>query len=102
MLSFLHSGKYWHWAWNDGAISYQSITIMFETSLRSEYRSDIYGERGILLGAVHGIVESLVKVISTQGIKAVYDQLSPDGKTEFQKAYSASYLSQKYTTQFSK
>merc|ERR1712176_1119037 len=80
--------------------------FMFETSLRSEYCSDIYGERGILLGAVHGIVESLyrryqrqgmskeeafvnssesitgniVKIISTQGIKAVYDGLSDDDK----------------------
>lgn len=91
--------------------------FMFETTLRSEYRSDIYGERGILLGAVHGIVESLfrrymrqgmtpeqaftescesitgkiVKIISTQGIKAVYDQLSGEDKKIFQQAYSASY-----------
>lgn len=91
--------------------------FLFETSLRSEYRSDIYGERGILLGAVHGIVESLyrryqrqgmtpeqaflessesitgkiVKIISTQGIKAVYDQLEGEDKKTFQKAYSASY-----------
>jgi len=91
---------------------------MFETTLRSEYRSDIYGERGILLGAVHGIVESLfrrhvrqgmtpeqafiessesitgniVKVISTKGIKAVYEMLEGDDKKEFEKAYSASYL----------
>jgi ketol-acid reductoisomerase len=35
--------------------------FMFETTLSSEYRSDIYGERGILLGAVHGIVESLFR-----------------------------------------
>lgn len=92
--------------------------FMFETTLRSEYRSDIYGERGILLGAVHGIVESLfrryqrqgmtpeqafiessesitgniVKVISTKGIKAVYEMLEGDDKAEFEKAYSASYL----------
>eukprot|EP00979_Chaetoceros_neogracilis_P017750 scaffold10270_cov417-Chaetoceros_neogracile.AAC.4 len=46
---------------------------MFETTLPFEYRSDIYGERGILLGAVHRIVES---IISTQGIKAVCDGLS--------------------------
>jgi len=91
--------------------------FMFETTLRSEYRSDIYGERGILLGAVHGIVESLfrrytregmspeqaftessesitgniVKVISTQGIKAVYDQLEGEELETFKKAYSASY-----------
>jgi ketol-acid reductoisomerase len=91
--------------------------FMFETSLQSEYRSDIFGERGILLGAVHGIVESLyrryqrqgmspedaflnssesitgniVKIISTQGIKAVYDKLSQEEKKIFQTAYSASY-----------
>lgn len=29
------------------------------TTLESEYRSDIFGERGVLLGGVHGIVESL-------------------------------------------
>ena len=91
--------------------------FMFETSLRSEYCSDIYGERGILLGAVHGIVESLfrryqregmtpeeaflqssesitgniVKIISTKGIKAVYDQLEGEDKETFRKSYSASY-----------
>jgi ketol-acid reductoisomerase len=92
--------------------------FMFETTLRSEYKSDIYGERGILLGAVHGIVESLyrryqrqgmsadqafvescesitgniVKIISTQGIKAVYDGLSGEDKEIFKQAYSASYM----------
>jgi ketol-acid reductoisomerase len=91
--------------------------FMFETTLKSEYCSDIFGERGILLGAVHGIVESLyrryqrqgmspeqaflessesitgniVKIISTQGIKAVYDKLNEDDKKVFQTAYSASY-----------
>jgi ketol-acid reductoisomerase len=91
--------------------------FMFETTLRSEYCSDIYGERGILLGAVHGIVESLyrryqrqgmtpeqaflessesitgniVKIISKEGIKAVYDKLNDKDKKIFQQAYSASY-----------
>merc|ERR1712127_1023259 len=91
--------------------------FMFETSLSSEYRSDIYGERGILLGAVHGIVETLfrryqrqgmtpeqaflessesitgriTKVISTQGIKALYDGLGEEDQKIFQTAYSASY-----------
>ena len=91
--------------------------FMFETTLRSEYCSDIYGERGILLGAVHGIVESLyrryqrqgmsaeeafvqtsesitgniVKIISTQGIKAVYEKFEGEDKKTFQTAYSASY-----------
>jgi len=92
--------------------------FMFETTLRSEYKSDIFGERGILLGAVHGIVESLfrrymrqgmnaekafletsesitgniVKIISTQGIRAVYEKLEGEDKKIFQEAYSASYL----------
>ncbi|EED91678.1 predicted protein [Thalassiosira pseudonana CCMP1335] len=92
--------------------------FMFETTLSSEYRSDIYGERGILLGAVHGIVESLyrryqrqgmspeqaftescesitgkiTKIISTKGIKAVYDGLEGEDKEIFKQAYSASYM----------
>jgi hypothetical protein len=33
----------------------------FLTTLTEEYKSDIYGERGILLGAVHAIVETLVR-----------------------------------------
>jgi len=90
----------------------------FQTTLRNEYRSDIYGERGILLGAVHGIVESLYRrytfegmseeqafvhsvesitgpisrTISKRGIKAVYDDLPDDAaRATFTKAYTASY-----------
>ncbi|THG01503.1 hypothetical protein TEA_022294 [Camellia sinensis var. sinensis] len=89
----------------------------FATTLEQEYKSDIFGERGILLGAVHGIVETLFrrytengmsedlaykntvecitgnirKTISTQGMLAVYNSLSEDGKREFEAAYSASY-----------
>lgn len=33
----------------------------FATTLEQEYKSDIFGERGILLGAVHGVVESLFR-----------------------------------------
>lgn len=91
--------------------------FVFETSLRSEYRSDIFGERGILLGAVHGVVESLfrryirqgmtpemafressdsitgniVKIISKHGIKALYESLNGKDMQIFQQAYSASY-----------
>ena len=36
------------------------------TTLEMEYRSDIYGERGILLGGVHGIVESLYTRYTTK------------------------------------
>src|SRR6266540_6711254 len=33
----------------------------FITTLKNEYKSDIFGERAILLGAVHGIVEALFR-----------------------------------------
>ena len=91
--------------------------FLFQTTLRDEYKSDIYGERGILLGAVHAIVEGLyrryqrqgmtpedaflnsaesitgqiTKKISTRGIKAVYDDMNADDKKVFETAYSASY-----------
>ncbi|KAH7297767.1 hypothetical protein KP509_25G011700 [Ceratopteris richardii] len=89
----------------------------FATTLEDEYRSDIFGERGILLGAVHGLVEVLFrryteagmpeedaykntvegitgvisKTISTKGMLAVYNALDEQGKKEFEIAYSASY-----------
>ncbi|MCO5590520.1 hypothetical protein L7F22_044490 [Adiantum nelumboides] len=89
----------------------------FATTLEDEYRSDIYGERGILLGAVHGLVEALFrryteagmpeedaykntvegitgvisKTISTKGMLAVYKYLDEQGKKDFETAYSASY-----------
>lgn len=91
---------------------------IFMTTLGFEFRSDIFGERGILLGAVHGIVESLYrryvmqegmseeqafidsvenvtgplsKTISHDGILAVYEQLNNDDKKIFEKIYSHSY-----------
>ncbi|PKA52030.1 Ketol-acid reductoisomerase, chloroplastic [Apostasia shenzhenica] len=89
----------------------------FATTLEQEYKCDIYGERGIQLGAVHGIVEALfrrytengmaeelayknivecitgiiTKTISTKGMLAVYNSLTDEEKTEFNAAYSASY-----------
>jgi len=89
----------------------------FETTLESEYKSDIFGERGILLGAVHGIAESLYgrfvgqgmaedeafintaesitgpisKLISRSGLKAVYEQLNEQEQATFRTAYNASY-----------
>ncbi|GAX75263.1 hypothetical protein CEUSTIGMA_g2708.t1 [Chlamydomonas eustigma] len=88
----------------------------FSTTLESEYKSDIYGERCILLGAVHGMVEALFrrytrqgmsdeeayrqsvecitgpvsKTISTKGMVAVYNMLDEAGKKVFQEAYTAS------------
>ena len=89
----------------------------FETTLESEYKSDIFGERGILLGAVHGIAESLYArqvgqgvakgdaylntaesitgpisaAISRSGLKAVYEQLEDGEKATFRDAYNAAY-----------
>jgi ketol-acid reductoisomerase len=89
----------------------------FKTTLRSEYLSDIFGERAILLGAVWGIVESLfrryvaqgysedeafthacesvtgpiARTISRQGLRAVYEGLSADERAEFERAYVAAY-----------
>jgi ketol-acid reductoisomerase len=89
----------------------------FQTTLESEYKSDIYGERGILLGAVHGIIESLYRrfvsqgmsredaflnsaesitgpissKISRQGILAVHEGLDAAGKATFEAAYAATY-----------
>lgn len=92
--------------------------FMFETTLTDEYKSDIYGERGILLGGVHGMVEALFRryqaqgqsaeeafkrscesitgaiapAISKFGIKAVYEDLLDDAqKAEFDRAYAAAY-----------
>ncbi len=89
----------------------------FQTTLESEYKSDIFGERGILLGAVHGIVESLYRwfvahgespeqafidstesitgpishMISKNGILSVYQALDEEGQETFRRAYSAAY-----------
>ena len=89
----------------------------FQTTLESEFKSDIYGERGILLGAVHGIIESLYRryinqgqsheeafrhsaeaitgpisrIISRQGMLGVYEAVGADGQREFEAAYSAAY-----------
>lgn len=41
---------------------------MFKTTLSEEYKSDIYGERGILLGAVHGMIEGLFRRYVAQGM----------------------------------
>jgi ketol-acid reductoisomerase len=89
----------------------------FQTTLESEYSSDIFGERGILLGAVHGIVEVLYrwfmshghtpeeaflysvesitgpisKTISQRGLLAVYEALDEHDKATFRRAYSTAY-----------
>jgi ketol-acid reductoisomerase len=89
----------------------------FRTTLESEYRSDIFGERAILLGAVHGMVEalyrrlvesgvdpvtafnrtadnvtgSIARTISGKGLLAVREALEPDGRERFDRAYDVTY-----------
>ncbi|MGP4048147.1 ketol-acid reductoisomerase [Streptomyces sp. 2A115] len=89
----------------------------FRTTLDSEYLSDIVGERAILLGAVHGIVESLytrfrlagddavtayerscenvtgpiARTISGDGLRAVRENLDPAARAVFDRAYAATY-----------
>jgi ketol-acid reductoisomerase len=91
--------------------------FVFPTTMEMEYKSDIFGERGILLGGVHGIIEALhrhytqngmdkeeafrrtaeaitgviSKTISTQGMKKVYESFSVEDKQKFENAYNASY-----------
>jgi ketol-acid reductoisomerase len=89
----------------------------FRTTLEKEYKSDIFGERAILLGGVHGIVEFLFRryqaegmspegaftrsvecvtgpisrTISRSGIRGVYESLTDEGKATFRRAYGAAY-----------
>jgi len=100
-------------AWSIGL----GAPFCFLTTLESEYKSDIFGERGILLGAVHGIVESLwkyfvmngqreeesflntaesltgpiSKTISKNGLMAIYESFSGAQKAQFERAFVASY-----------
>jgi ketol-acid reductoisomerase len=89
----------------------------FKTTLKSEVVSDLFGERAILLGAVHGIVEALYhryldegatpedafnracesltgpirERISREGLIAVDEALDADGRREFRRSYDATY-----------
>lgn len=89
----------------------------FYTTLEDEYKSDIFGERGILLGGVHGLIEALFRryvqnglspedafknsaecitgplntQISHHGIRSVYEQFDGADKKTFEQAYAAAY-----------
>jgi ketol-acid reductoisomerase len=89
----------------------------FQTTLENEFKSDIFGERGILLGAVHGLIEGLYRryvaqgasreeaftrsaeaitgpiseIVSKRGILAVYEGLPASDKGVFEQAYKATY-----------
>ncbi|GKB81977.1 retrovirus-related pol polyprotein from transposon TNT 1-94 [Tanacetum coccineum] len=81
-------------------------SFTFATTLEQKYKSDISGERGILLGAIHGIVESLFRRYTEHGMskelayknpiecitgvisktistKAINKSLSEEGKKDF-------------------
>ena len=89
---------------------------IFETTMEKEYISDIFGERAILLGGLHGIVEYLYKYltevndnnysfnasvvylvndlskeISNNGFRKMYNRMAKDDQDIFNKYYSKSY-----------
>ncbi|HYF97001.1 MAG TPA: ketol-acid reductoisomerase [Patescibacteria group bacterium] len=89
----------------------------FQTTLENEWRSDIFGERAILLGGVHGIVEALYawklqqrvepeaayeqvveslvgpisKTISHKGLNGLFEGLDDGQQETFADAYNAAY-----------
>ena len=103
----------------DRVISWALATgspYIFETTMEKEYISDLFGERAILLGGVHGIVEYLYKEltkyhprdkafimscknlthliskkISKKGLLGVYESLSYGGRMLFADQYEKSY-----------
>tara|TARA_Y200000002_G_C22655259_1_gene653197 strand:- start:223 stop:1731 length:1509 start_codon:yes stop_codon:yes gene_type:complete len=104
---------------SDRVISWAIATgspYIFETSMEKEYISDLFGERAILLGGIHGMVEYLFKEISKihskdkafimscknltslinnkiskKGLLSVYNSLSYGGKMLFTDQYEKSY-----------
>lgn len=91
--------------------------FVFETTVDMERKSDIFGERAILLGAVHGIVEAtaqyyrdqgvdgveayrrsvesltgpISQAISEGGLKEVVGQLAPEDEEMFDHVYTVAY-----------
>lgn len=89
----------------------------FQTTLENEWRSDIFGERAILLGGVHGIVEAMYAwkrqrgagsetaymesveslvgpishTISHEGLQGVFERLGDGDRESLIAAYNASY-----------
>lgn len=100
-------------AWSIGL----GAPFTFMTTLEKEYKSDIFGERAILLGGVHGILEFLYRhyqaegmspeeafihsaesvtgpisrTISRSGIKGLYESLPEKDRKVFRRAYGAAY-----------
>jgi ketol-acid reductoisomerase len=90
----------------------------FMTTLKNEFKSDVFGERAILLGAVHGIVEALYrrfvqdtrmseeeafqasvesvtgpisKTVSHEGLLALYQKFSAADQLRFARMYTMAY-----------
>lgn len=51
------------------AAPFSDVLIPGPPAARRAARSDIYGERAVLLGAVHGLVESLYRRYVQQGMR---------------------------------
>lgn len=91
--------------------------FVFTTTMEDECRSDVFGERGVLLGAVHGLAESayrrlreqgidadeafarsaaaitgpIARTISTEGIAAVAAAVAREDRSQFDAAYAHTY-----------
>jgi len=89
----------------------------FKTTMKSEVVSDLFGERSILLGAVHGVVEALYhryvaegatpeeafdracesltgpirETVSKHGLIGVDEHLDVEARKDFRRAYDATY-----------
>jgi ketol-acid reductoisomerase len=91
--------------------------FVFATTMEQELRSDVFGERGVLLGAVHGLAESaylrlraqgvdeeeaylrtaqattgpIAATISHEGIAGVIARFGDTHRADFERAYAATY-----------
>ena len=97
----------------------------FQTTLGNEWRSDIFGERAMLLGGVHGLVESMYgwkrqhgagaeaayletvesvvgpisHTISQEGLVGIFERLEGEDREKFESTYNAAYPVLKQLTQ---
>ena len=71
------------------------LAAMATQSLYRRYQRQGMTPEQAFLESSESITGKIVKTISKEGIKAVYEQMSPEDKKVFEKAYSASYLPSK-------
>lgn len=75
---------------------------LFFTTLKNEYVSNMFGERGIILGALHGISQvfqeaasaitgPISQVIAKKGIKGLYESFSQSGQKDFLVFFEIAY-----------